>query len=322
MLGIRTISFLPLPVCTEAFSGGLLKDLPDIVPVLTGLPRVARQWLAWAGGGLMQKAPTFRQYRLGAAAGACGWGDGGPMSLFDMAKADLNLVNDLPEFHRAYFEKLPDDVVICGPLFSKTTDQELDPELVAHLEDGDGSAKKILVTMGSSGTPELLMEAIRALTLDPLDNWRAVVLAPHSICELPDAFAVAGGDARVLITDKFIPAPAAHALVDVSIIHGGQGTVQTAMSAGTPVVGVALQIEQQTNLDHVMDAGAGIRIQRFNWRASVIRTAVKDVLAEPKYVAAARVLGAKMEGVDGEKIASDAMWKFIMEDHRSRLVSV
>ena len=39
MLGIRTISFLPLPVCPEAFGGGMVKDLPDTVPVLARLPR-------------------------------------------------------------------------------------------------------------------------------------------------------------------------------------------------------------------------------------------------------------------------------------------
>ena len=92
----------------------------------------------------MLKSPALRQYRLGAAAAACGWGNVGPISLFDLARADLNLVNDLPEFHQAYVDKLPGDVVICGPLFSNPTGQKLDPELVAHLENGDVTAKKVL----------------------------------------------------------------------------------------------------------------------------------------------------------------------------------
>lgn len=315
LLGIRTISFLPLPLDPTSFTNGLIRDLPDSIPMLTLLPRSARQWLARNCSHLMVYAPIFRQHRLGAAAVDCGWPSKGPLSLFDIAKADLNLVNDLPTFHLEYSHRLPKDTVITGPLFARVHDAaELDPEIVAHLRDHRGHS--IFVTMGSSGTKEFLFEAIRALNMDRHDNWTAVVLAAPAICSLDEARAIANDDPRLLVTDRFIPAPAATALADVAIIHGGQGTVQTAIAAGTPVVGVALQVEQQTNLDNVMDYGAGIRIQRGSWHSQNIRGAVKKVLADPKYKVRAMELAETIRSMDGAQTAADCMWKFLLKNER------
>jgi len=185
----------------------------------------------------MTKAPIFHQHRLGAAAAACGWPIKGPISLFDMNMADLNLVNDHPIFHQEYLHRLPKNIVLTGPLYA-TSNEELDEDIATQLKTGCGAS--ILVTMGNSGTEEFLFEAIRALKLDPSDDWSAVVLASKSICSIDRAREVAGGDKRLLVTDRFIPAPAANALADVVISHSGQGTVQCALAVGKPIVGAAL----------------------------------------------------------------------------------
>jgi UDP:flavonoid glycosyltransferase YjiC (YdhE family) len=311
LLGIRTINFLPVPLCKEAYRNGIIRDLPDMMPVFTRLPRPMRIQLAYWGAGVMLNAPTFHQHRLGAAAASCGWPKKGPMSLFDMNMADLNLVNDHPVFHADYAEMIPSNIVITGPLYAKN-DAELDDEIKAHMMKGPGPA--ILVAMGSSGTEDWIFEAIKAFRMNNTDDWNVVILASPSICSLAEAQAHVGGDSRLLVTDRFIPAPAANALADVVLIHGGQGTVQTAVAAGKPIVGVALQIEQQTNLDNVMNAGAGIRVQRQNWKAKNIRNAVKTILAKPEYAAKARVLGEKIRGMDGAKIAAGEMWKFVLRE--------
>lgn len=93
---------------------------------------------------------------------------------------------------------------------------------------------------------------------------------------------MAGDDPRILVTDRFVLGPAAHALADVVVAHGGQGSVLTAIAAGVPIVGVGLQMQQQINLDPVMDAGAGMRSQLHRWRAPVIRRAVRiSLLTRP-----------------------------------------
>lgn len=312
LLGIRTISFLPLPMHPASFANGLIRDLPDPIPLLTRLPRWLRQWLARAFSPLMIHAPIFRQHRLGAAAEQCGWPSKGPLSLFDIAQADLNLVNDLPAFHADYSHRLPDNIVITGPLFARVHHPaELDLDIAAHLRTPHRPS--VLVTMGSSGTKLFLFEAIRALIANPHDNWNAVILASHAICSLDEARAVANDDPRLLVTDRFIPAPAATALADVVIMHGGQGTVQTAIATGTPLVGVALQVEQQTNLDNVMDFGAGIRIQRRSWHSHNIREAVTKVLGDPHYKVRAMELAYTIRNIDGARIAADHMWEFLLQ---------
>lgn len=316
LLGIRTINFLPVPLHPGAFAHGLVRDLPDLMPLFTRLPRPVRQRLAWWASGLMIKAPIFQQKRLGAAAAACGWPIEGPISLFDMNMADLNLVNDHPVFHQEYLHRLPKNIVLTGPLYAGN-DAKLDDDISHHLTKGPGPS--ILVTMGSSGTEEFLFEAIKALRMDPQDNWNAVVLASKSICDIDKANFVAGGDPRLLVTDRFIPAPAANALADVIVTHGGQGTVQCALAAGKPLVGVALQVEQQTNLDNAMNAGAGIRVQKQFWIAKNIRNTVLTILKDPSYTAKARRLAETLNAMDGAKTAAEVMWKFILEEKTAKV---
>ncbi|KAI8934350.1 hypothetical protein NX059_009086 [Plenodomus lindquistii] len=311
LLGIRTINFLPVPLHPSAFAHGLIRDLPDLMPLFTRLPRSIRQRMAWWASGLMIKAPIFQQKRLGAAAAAAGWPITGPISLFDMNMADLNLVNDHPVFHQEYLHRIPKNIVLTGPLYA-SNDSKLDDDIVKHLTKGPGPS--ILVTMGSSGTEDFLFEAIKALKMNPEDNWNAVVLASKSICDIDKANAVAGGDSRLLVTDRFIPAPAANALADLIVTHGGQGTVQCALAAGKPIVGVALQVEQQTNLDNAMNAGAGIRVQKQFWKAKNIRSTILTVLKTPTYAVKARVLAETLNSMDGAKTAAEVMWKFILEE--------
>jgi UDP:flavonoid glycosyltransferase YjiC (YdhE family) len=316
LLGIRTINFLPVPLHPGAFAHGLVRDLPDMMPLFTRLPRPIRQKMAWWASGFMIKAPIFTQKRLGAAAEACGWPNKGPISLFDMNMADLNLVNDHPIFHQEYLHLIPKNIVLTGPLYAGN-DSKLDDDISKHLTKGPGPS--ILVTMGSSGTEEFLFEAIKALKLNPDDDWNAVVLASKSICSIEKANAIAAGDPRLLVTDRFIPAPAANALADIIITHGGQGTVQCALAAGKPIVGVALQVEQQTNLDNAMNAGAGIRVQKQCWKAKNIRSTVLMVLKDPQYAAKARLLAQTLNAMDGAKTAAEVMWKFILEEQTEKL---
>jgi UDP:flavonoid glycosyltransferase YjiC (YdhE family) len=316
LLGIRTINFLPVPLHPGAFAHGLVRDLPDMIPLFTRLPRPIRQQMAWWASGLMIKAPIFTQKRLGAAAAACGWPIKGPISLFDMNMADLNLVNDHPIFHKEYLHLLPDNIVLTGPLYA-SNDSKLDDDISEHLKKGPGPS--ILVTMGSSGTEEFLFEAIKALNLNSDDDWSAVVLASKSICSIDRANEIAAGDPRLLVTDRFISAPAANALADVIITHGGQGTVQCALAAGKPIVGVALQVEQQTNLDNAMNAGAAIRIQKQSWKAKTIRSTVLAVLKDPTYAAKARMLAETLNAMDGAKTAAEIMWKFILKERTEKV---
>lgn len=79
--------------------------------------------------------------------------------------------------------------------------------------------------------------------------------------------------------------------MDVVIGHGGQGTVQTALASGIPIVGVAMQCEQQFNLDNAARRGAAIRIPKRKWKSDEILNAVNEILSnKDTYKQAAKVI--------------------------------
>jgi UDP:flavonoid glycosyltransferase YjiC (YdhE family) len=63
-------------------------------------------------------------------------------------------------------------------------------------------------------------------------------------------------------------------MADISVIHGGIGTVMTAALAGKPVVGVGMQPEQDANLDCLVRKGCAIRISKGTANARKILAAV------------------------------------------------
>ena len=315
-LGIPTIAFLPLPLEPECVGGGLFVDIPDETGVPAHLPAPVRRRLARLAAPLMTRVPFFNQHRVAAAAASLGWRPTGrSIPLWEANAAELVVVNDLPRFHSGYPK--PDKVKVTGPIFpgweelreGRDPASLLDHEVVELLSSG--GRPSVLVAMGSSGSKDMLLQAARALAPNADLDVNAVILVPPAICPPELVHEAAGGSSHVLATDEFLPALALSQLVDVVVSHGGQGTVQTTMAAGTPLVGVGNVVEQQLNLQHVMDAGAGIRIQQFQWKPAVIRHAVQTVLADPSYKHHASMLADEIATIDGASNAAQRIWEFL-----------
>lgn len=51
-------------------------------------------------------------------------------------------------------------------------------------------------------------------------------------------------------------------MVDLAVIHGGQGTVYTAAYAGKPIIGLPMQLEQHLNLEKMVGHGSAIMLSR------------------------------------------------------------
>lgn len=185
-----------------------------------------------------------------------------------------------------------------------------DPRIVAALAPAD-PRPKVLCAMGSSGTKEAFLAAARAVGGNPDDPWNAVILASPAVCSLDEVAAQVVPRPGLVITDEFVPAPAVNLLVDAVVSHGGQGTVQTALASGTPIVGMAMQAEQQINLDHVVSRGAGIRIPARQWRTPAIRKALNTVLEQPSYRGQAQELASAVRARDGRSVAAARMWRYL-----------
>ena len=104
-------------------------------------------------------------------------------------------------------------------------------------------------------------------------------------------------------------------MADVTISHGGQGTLQTALYSGIPIVGVAAQQEQFINLSNIESRGAGIRIPRVRWNAKNIQRSVIRILSDARYKESAMLLRKYIRSSNGAKNAAVEIFRTIRQKH-------
>lgn len=249
------------------------------------------------------------------AAQQCGWNGEKLNNLFDLLKSDLTIVNDLSQFYKDV--PIPSHFKITGPIYSQPDENEtVDKNILRIFGDRKNGKINLFCTMGSSGKRNHLIEAAKTIiTLSP-EKFNAVVLVPKAVCSIDEIANYTKGKNNIYLTDQFVPAKLVNELSDIVISHGGQGTLQTAMASGTPVIGFAMQPEQQINLDHIVEFGAGIRIPMTRWNEKNIKSAVNKITADPSFKCNAEILAESMASENGKLNAAVAIWSFIQEQTR------
>ncbi|HEX3016565.1 MAG TPA: nucleotide disphospho-sugar-binding domain-containing protein [Caproicibacter sp.] len=307
---IPGVCFLPLPLERNLYGSSLMKDVPDQIKPLTYLPEGLRCAIMRAlPAELKLKAPILQQKKILNAAQQCGWNGSNLNNLFDLLKSDLTLVNDLEDYYKGM--RIPPDYVITGPLYSQPAEGEQPDAGIREVFKRQDGKCNLFCTMGSSGRKELLAEAVSAVASLPEERFHAVILAPDSVCPMEELAPIVAGKSNIYMTNRFVPAKLVNRMADIVLCHGGQGTVQTAMASSTPLVGVAMQPEQQINLDNVVGQGAGIRIPQTRWNRNNIISAINKVTANPGFRRNAERLAQSMASVDGKRKSAEIIWKFI-----------
>lgn len=305
---IPGICFLPLPL-TEAFLD-VMPDVPEQIKPLALLPYKIRIGIfRRIPRFIKERMPLLRQKNIRGAAFRGGWRGGPLLNLFSLLKADLTLVNDLPD----YYERnvFPENVMFTGPVFSRAgSEEQLSPRINEVFDPQNGKIR-IYCTLGSSGTKRQLLEIVKVFTQGKGLEWNAVILSPESVCPVEEARAALGNRSGVYITYSFVPAQKVNSLADIVVCHGGQGTLQTALASGTPFVGVAMQQEQFINLSNAARYGAGIRVPFDDWRAEAIRRSILKVISDVKYKKAALRLQERINCMDGRRKSAEMIWKRI-----------
>lgn len=278
------IAFLPLPL-TEDFLRTIHRFPNEMA--LSRLPEgVQRLLLGVVPRAVKERIPALRHSCIRRAAEQLGWRGEPLVNVFRMLRSDCYLVNDFPAFYpTGTFDRR---VVFTGPLFPQPDTAEITDPRILEVLAPDNPRPKIFCSLGSSGSKRALLDAIRMFS-GPGASWSGVVLCPPAICPLDEARAELHNP-HVVLTDAFVPAARINARVDAVVCHGGQGTLQTALLSGTPLVGVPAQPEQQMNLQHLEAFGAAIAIAPRNWRAPAIARAVSRILADGRYRTQAQLL--------------------------------
>jgi UDP:flavonoid glycosyltransferase YjiC (YdhE family) len=311
---ILGICFVPIPCTTESYLN-IIPDIPEHVPFFSMFPApIRRLLLQYSPLCIRRRVPPLRQPNILWAASKLGW-KGRVVNIFDMLTADLTIVNDLPDFYRR--TALPNSVVFSGPLFCQPSEGErIEPQIQKTFSKTHRKVN-IFCSLGSSGTKEQLLEIVKVFTFGKGLEWNGVILSPISVCPIEEAITTLGKRDGVYITNNFVPAKEVNALADIVVCHGGQGTLQTAIYSGTPVVGVAAQAEQFLNLHNIESQGAGIRIPMKKWNARNIQNAVCKTIEDPEFTRAAKHLKQQMDSMDGARNSAEIIWKKIREDLHS-----
>ncbi len=84
-----------------------------------------------------------------------------------------------------------------------------------------------------------------------------------------------------------------------------------ALAHGLPLVCIPILGDQHDNAARVVAGGAGARLSR---DASVrqIRAAIRRVLAEPRFRAGARAIGASLRKEDGAQVAAEGVESLVL----------
>lgn len=308
---IMGISYLPIPFLREMYSTTLMKDIPDMLKPLTYLPRSLRKAIfSIIPKALKLKAPLLKQTTILSVLESYKI-DFKVNDIFDMLHADFTIINDFKEFYNKAI--LPDNVEVVGPLYAPAKNESEIDENIIDLYSKAKNKLKLFCSLGSSGKKEYLFEVIKAVKANP--DWNAVILSPKAVCPLKEAQELANNCSNIYLTDKFVPSPLINKLADIVVSHGGQGTVQTAIASGTPIVGYAMQPEQQINLDNVVMRGAGIRIPIHRWNAKNIQKSIRKIINDSDYKINIEKLQTIINQTNGKKLAAQTIWKFMEENN-------
>nr|WP_246414104.1 nucleotide disphospho-sugar-binding domain-containing protein [Microbacterium thalassium] len=180
---------------------------------------------------------------------------------------------------------LPPSFTRVGPIFADI-DAPI-PPIVEELAARDEPL--VYLALGSSGNRELALQCADGLGKLPVNVVAPIRQFVRDDDELPP---------NIHVTD-LLPAPKLGGLVDAAVIHGGQGTVQTACATGVPFVGMGLQPEQTWHVRLCEKRGNAISLPPKKAGSTEFVLAVDRVLHDPAVRRAAEEVRAAYATEDG-----------------------
>lgn len=199
---------------------------------------------------------------------------------FDLMMGDLTIVTDVPEILCITEEEMEAWKPINTKYYRPSSRLKYAGAIFARLfGDIPGNVRsffetdkfKIYVAMASGKKKDLQRVYDTLSTMDV----RAV------FCSLvyPETFQ---STENILVVD-FLPSHLVMPLCDLAIIHGGQGSVQTAIASGIPLIGFPIQPEQNFNLKQVERHGAGLCLSIRSLYKGHLRESINQILENNRF---------------------------------------
>ena len=171
-----------------------------------------------------------------------------------------------------------------GPL-SWSPEVPMPPEL----ESAAAALPIVYVTLGSSGSAELLPTVLGALASLPCQVYASTAGAPIA-CAVP---------ANSACYD-YLPGQAMANRSSLVICNGGSPTTQQALLAGVPVVGIVDNLDQYLNMGYLERCGVGTSVRRDSISIAAVKDAAATVLYKPSFRLAALHIACAFQRYDAQ----------------------
>jgi MGT family glycosyltransferase len=167
----------------------------------------------------------------------------------------------------------------------------------------DPARQHVLVSLGTlnGGAGERFFGLVVDALGDLGERLQAVVVAP--VGPRPEHV-----PPHILFTEH-VPQLALLPHLSAVVSHGGYNTVCETLAHGLPLVVAPIRDDQPINAQLVADAGAGVRVRFGRLRPAELATAVRAVLDDPQYAAAARRIRDSFAAAGGAAAAADHLEK-------------
>jgi UDP:flavonoid glycosyltransferase YjiC (YdhE family) len=258
---IPLVNVIPFALSRSYFNNNLplLPDYPKWVnSILNGL--VYRLPLLTKNFNIVAKSYNLPKFR----------------NIVSIWEGDYNLLTELPSLFKDI--KLDDNWKFVGPIYANLAGEV--PQHVAEFIN-QSEYPCVYFAMGSSANITVLKQVIECFDELPLRIIAPIQSHINNVdIKIPS---------NMLVTD-WLPALKVNTLCDIAVIHGGQGTIQTACDSGTPFIGIGMQPEQSVNIEMIARYGSAINISRNKISKQLITQSINELINYPKYKQKAKEL--------------------------------
>jgi UDP:flavonoid glycosyltransferase YjiC (YdhE family) len=213
--------------------------------------------------------------------------------VFNYFKGDITLVAEPAGFSGM---PLPENHYYVGPLLGNQ-DFPMPDEVMNIPRD----MPSVYFAMGSSGTATVVARISESFNGAP---YRVVAPVKQLIKTKPGLEV----PPNVLVTD-WLPALRVSRMADISVIHGGIGTVMTAALAGKPAVGVGMQPEQRANIACLERKGIAVRLSKSKDLPARLQEAIGSQLSNSEAKRKAADYSIERAKWDGPHNAADILYQ-------------
>ncbi len=167
------------------------------------------------------------------------------------------------------------------------------PDHVVEFLDTDKPKIYVALTSGESEVLQRVYEGIKDLDVKVI-----ILTTLHSIKKIEN-------DNTLVVSH--LPSHKVMPLMDLAIIHGGQGSIQTAIASAIPVLGIPLHVEQGLNVSILEKHGAGKLLIKHNISPKEVMEKTEAILQDASYKSNMKILSNYQSQVDGVVKAVDVI---------------